>query len=258
MSEEVLLLEDVRKIYHISRPPRTVLDQVSLRVVDGEFVAIMGPSGSGKSTLLHLLGGLEAPDSGRILVSGKDIYAMNDNERSQFRLDHIGFVFQFFNLIPSLTAAENIALPLQLREGRKGVKQIGRTAIRERVGALMDLLNLHGLQGHRPEETSGGEQQRIAIARALAAAPSLLLADEPTGNLDFTSGQEVIALLAKLCREQRQTTVLVTHDARIAANADRVVVLRDGKVVDDVVTQNGNKSAMNVPALVARLRKHDL
>ncbi|MGI8847111.1 MAG: ABC transporter ATP-binding protein [Candidatus Dormibacteria bacterium] len=256
---DVLVLEDVCKAYHISRPPRTVLDRVSLRVRRGEFVALMGPSGSGKSTLLHVLGGLEPPDSGRVLVEGRDLYAMDDGTRSSFRRDHIGVVFQFFNLIPSLTAAENIALPLTLREGGRGRARITRTEIHDRVAVLMDQLNLRGLQGHGPEEVSGGEQQRVAIARALAAAPSLLLADEPTGNLDWSSGHEVMSLLSRLCRSQQQTTVLVTHDARVAVHADRVIVVRDGNIIDEVgVVHGDDETVPDVAPLVARLREHDL
>ena len=227
----------------MSRPPRDAIRGVSLTVEAGEFVAIMGPSGCGKSTLLHMLGGLEPPDHGSVVIQGIDMYALKDEERSAFRRDHIGFVFQFFNLLPTLTAAENVALPLRLRND--GAKQHGqrlsRQVIGERVDAVMDQLNLHGLQGHGPEEISGGEQQRVALARALAASPSLLLADEPTGNLDWTSGHEVMALLTRLCRQERQTAVLVTHDARVAAYADRVLIMRDGEVVDEVALSHGHR-----------------
>ena len=254
-AEPVLVLDDVRKTYHVSRPPRTVLTGVSLSVRRGELVAVMGPSGCGKSTMLHILGGLEPPDSGRVLLEGSDLYEMDDTRRSAFRRDHIGFVFQFFNLLPSLTAAENIALPLRLR----GMQRPGRHATRERVSALMDQLNLRGLQGHGPEEISGGEQQRVAIARALAAAPTLLLADEPTGNLDWQTGHEVIALLDRLCRSQGQTTVLVTHNASVAVHADRVLVMRDGNIIDEVVlTRSSPDVVPDVGFLVDRLRTHDL
>jgi putative ABC transport system ATP-binding protein len=205
------------------------------------------------------MGGLEPPDSGRVLVNGRDLYAMGDTERSAFRRDHIGFVFQFFNLIPSLTAAENVALPLRLR-GDRHAARLDRRAVSQRVGVLMDQLSLHGLQGHGPDEISGGEQQRVALARALAAAPTLLLADEPTGNLDRQSGQEVMEMLSRLCREQSQTTVLVTHNARVAAYANRVLVVADGRVVDDV--QVGAKGAdtdsASFRALVRQLERHDL
>jgi putative ABC transport system ATP-binding protein len=229
----------------------------------GDFIAIMGPSGCGKSTLLHILGGLEPPDEGTVEVQGIDVYTLDDEARSAFRRDHIGFVFQFFNLLPTLTAAENVALPLRLRNEApaKHRQKLSRQAIGDRVSALMEQLDLHGLQGHGPEEISGGEQQRVALARALAASPSLLLADEPTGNLDWTSGHEVMALLTRLCRQQHQTAVLVTHDARVAAYADRVLIMRDGAVVDDVALSHAAQVADALPdpgVLVARLAKLDL
>ncbi len=251
-------MEGLRKAYRISREPREVLAGVSLEVARGEFVAIMGPSGCGKSTLLHVLGGLEPPDAGRVVIDGRDLYALDDERLAAFRRDHIGLVFQFFNLIPSLTAAENVALPLRLRGRVAGSSRFGghtrRRVIRRRVHALMDQLDLHGLQGHGPEEISGGEQQRVALARALAVAPSVLLADEPTGNLDWATAHEVMALLARLCHSEGQTTVVVTHDARTAAWADRVLVMRDGLVVDEV--HLGRREGMAAPdpaPLVARL-----
>jgi putative ABC transport system ATP-binding protein len=256
--------ESLRKTFRISRPPQEVLRGVSLQVRRGEFVALMGPSGCGKSTLLHVLGGLEPPDHGRVLIDGIDLYAMDDEERSAFRRDHIGFVFQFFNLLPTLTAAENVALPLRLRNdswiAHRG-DRLSRRAIMDRVGALMTQLNLHGLQGHGPDEISGGEQQRVAIARALAAAPSLLLADEPTGNLDWVSGHEVMALIAHLCRDEGETTLLVTHDSRVAAYADRVLIMRDGAIVDHVNLERRKASQDSHPdpaPLVKRLAKLNL
>ncbi|MDQ6846895.1 MAG: ABC transporter ATP-binding protein [Candidatus Dormibacteraeota bacterium] len=259
----VVVADELRKTYSISRPPRDVLRGVSLQVTRGEFVALMGPSGCGKSTLLHILGGLEPPDAGAVSVEGRSLYNLDDGALSAFRRDRIGFVFQFFNLLPNLTAAENVALPLRLRNESSRRHRDGRVSnadISDRVALLMDQLNLHGLQGHGPEEISGGEQQRVAIARALAAAPALLLADEPTGNLDWTTGHEVMALLGRLCRSQQQTTVLVTHDARVAAHADRVLVMRDGQIVDEVAltqgTETGAPAAVGV--LVDRLGKLDL
>ena len=241
----VVIADDLRKTYSISRPPREVLRGVSLEVERGEFVALMGPSGCGKSTLLHILGGLEPPDGGSVTIDGRSLYSLDDATLSAFRRDRIGFVFQFFNLLPNLTAAENVALPLRLRnEGSRRHRDGGVSArtISERVSLLMDELNLHGLQGHGPEEISGGEQQRVAIARALAAAPVLLLADEPTGNLDWTTGREVMALLGHLCRSEEQTSVLVTHDARVAAHAGRVMVMRDGEIVDEVRLPRGEET----------------
>jgi putative ABC transport system ATP-binding protein len=254
-SDTVVTVEGLRKAYHISRQPRDVLAGVSLEVDRGEFVAIMGPSGCGKSTLLHCLGGLEPPDQGRVVIDGRDLYALDDERLAVFRRDHIGLVFQFFNLIPSLTAAENVALPLRLRGRPRGSWRRGelnrRRVIRARVHALMEQLDLHGLQGHGPEEISGGEQQRVALARALAVAPSVLLADEPTGNLDWATAHDVMALLARLCRSEGQTTVVVTHDARTAAWADRVLVMRDGVVVDEVPL--GRRDTPDPAPLVARL-----
>ena len=255
----VVVARNLRKTYSISRPPREVLRDVSLEVNRGEFVALMGPSGCGKSTLLHILGGLEPPDSGAVTVEGRMLYDLGDDALSAFRRDRIGFVFQFFNLLPNLTAAENIALPLRLRnEGPRRHRdgRVSRKAINDRVSLLMNQLNLHGLQGHGPEEISGGEQQRVAIARALAAAPALLLADEPTGNLDWTTGHEVMALLGRLCRSEQQTAVLVTHDARVAAHADRVLVMRDGQVIDEVrLDHSGDDERVLVGVLVERLDK---
>jgi putative ABC transport system ATP-binding protein len=259
----IVVASGLHKVYRVSRPPREAIRDVSLTVHAGDFVAIMGPSGCGKSTLLHILGGLEPPDQGTVEVQGIDMYALGDEERSAFRRDHIGVVFQFFNLLPTLTAAENVALPLRLRNEApaRHRQKLSRQAIGDRVNALMDQLNLHGLQGHGPEEISGGEQQRVALARALAASPSLLLADEPTGNLDWTSGHEVMALLTRLCRQEHQTAVLVTHDARVAAYADRVLVMRDGQVVDDVRLSHTGATPDAIPdsgVLVARLAKLDL
>jgi putative ABC transport system ATP-binding protein len=259
----VVVADDLHKTYSISRPPREVLRGVSLEVARGEFVALMGPSGCGKSTLLHILGGLEPPDAGSVTIEGRSLYSLDDTALSAFRRDRLGFVFQFFNLLPNLTAAENVALPLRLRnEGswRSRDGGLSQRNINERVTALMNQLNLHGLQGHGPEEISGGEQQRVAIARALAAAPALVLADEPTGNLDWTTGREVMTLLGRLCRSHQQTVVLVSHDARVAAHADRVLVMRDGQIVDEVPLTQGEEpgAAAAVAVLVKRLSKLDL
>jgi putative ABC transport system ATP-binding protein len=250
-------------VYRVSKPPREAIRDVSLTVESGDFVAIMGPSGCGKSTLLHTLGGLEPPDQGSVTIQGIDVYALADEERSAFRRDHIGVVFQFFNLLPTLTAAENVALPLRLRNEApsRHRQKLSRQVIGDRVNALMDQLNLHGLQGHGPEEISGGEQQRVALARALAASPSLLLADEPTGNLDWTSGHEVMALITRLCRQEHQTALLVTHDARVAAYTDRVLIMRDGEVIDDVALSHAGQAPDAIPdpsILVGRLAKLDL
>ncbi|MGH7687079.1 MAG: ABC transporter ATP-binding protein [Candidatus Dormibacteria bacterium] len=257
---DLIEADGLRKTYRISRPPREVLRGVSLRIRNGEFVAVMGASGSGKSTLLYTLGGLEPPDAGMVRIDGVDLYTLGDTRRSAFRRDRIGFVFQSYNLLPSLTAAENVALPLRLRNEsplQLGGSRISRRTIEDRVRAVMSQLNLRGLQGHGPEQISGGEQQRVAIARALVAAPALLLADEPTGNLDWTSSREVMSLLARLARTDHQTTVVVTHEASVAAFADRVLIMSDGEIVDEVRLEHPTPTDESIPdpaPLVARLR----
>ena len=210
---------------------------VDLQIAQGEMVAIMGASGSGKSTLLHILGGVEVPSSGQVLLEGVDLATLNDDQRTLIRRQRLGFIFQSFNLLPTLTAEENVSLPLELD---------GKPAKLARAKAL-DALKLVGVahrRTHIPSTMSGGEQQRVAIARALASEPALLLADEPTGNLDSTNGKQVLALLKKLVEEQRQTIVMVTHDPHIALQADRVVYVRDGLLDHDVdpskLTSSGN------------------
>ncbi len=240
----LLQAERLRKTYHISTAPHVVIRDVSLRVEPGEFVAIMGPSGCGKSTLLHLMSGLERPDAGRVVLDGVDLTALDEDRRAVFRRERIGFVFQFFNLLPGLTAAENVALPLRIAGSRD--RQLFR-----RVSVLMDNLRLRGLQGHRPEEISGGEQQRVALARALLMDPAVLMADEPTGNLDYATGREVLDLLTAFSREQGQTIILVTHDAKTAAYADRVLCMRDGAVLDEVVL--GRRMEHHAAPLISRL-----
>jgi putative ABC transport system ATP-binding protein len=200
---------------------------IDLRVQYGEFLAVMGPSGSGKSTLLHILGGVETPTSGHVLLEGTDLATLDDDERTLIRRTRIGFIFQSFNLLPAFTAEENVALPLDLS---------GMSAKEARRRAL-DALSLVGIahrRNHVPSALSGGEQQRVAIARALAIRPAILLADEPTGNLDSVNGQQVTTLLRRLVDEEKQTIVMVTHDAGVAAQADRLVRLRDGLIENDV------------------------
>jgi len=198
---------------------------VSLKVPVGQFTAVMGPSGSGKSTLMHMLAGLDRPSNGRVFVGSEDITDMPDKELTKLRRRHIGFVFQSFNLLPMLTAEENILLPLSIA---------GRKPDKAAVSSLIARVGLGERLDHKPSQLSGGQQQRVAIARALASQPTVLFADEPTGNLDSTSGTEVLALLREAVELDRQTTVMVTHDPRAAASADRVLFLADGRIVDDL------------------------
>jgi putative ABC transport system ATP-binding protein len=198
---------------------------VSLDVPRGQFVAVMGPSGSGKSTLMHVLAGLDSPSSGTVTVGGEEITAMTDRQLTRLRRRHIGFVFQSFNLLSTLSAEENILLPLTIA---------GRRPDRGAVDALLERVGLADRRGHRPSELSGGQQQRVAIARALIAAPTILFADEPTGNLDSASGAEVLRMLRQATDVDGQTTLMVTHDPRAAAIADRVLFLADGRIVADL------------------------
>jgi putative ABC transport system ATP-binding protein len=214
------------KVYGEGSTTVHALRGVSLEFPDGEFAAIMGPSGSGKSTLLHLLGALDKPSSGRVIVGGTDLSGLSDKKLTLLRRERMGFVFQFFNLIPTLSAEENILLPA-LIAGEKAGKYSGR------LEELLDLVGLSARRTHRPDELSGGEQQRVAIARALVRNPDIILADEPTGNLDSTTGAGVLDLLKESAGRYDQTILMVTHDPRAAAFADRVVFLSDGRVVDE-------------------------
>lgn len=221
----ILKAEKLTKVYGSGPAAVKALAGVNLSIAPAEFVAIMGPSGCGKSTLLHLLGGLDQPTAGRVLLDGTDLAALDDNALSVLRRQKIGFVFQFFNLIPVLSALENVALPLLLDGAGK---EAPTRAIQwlERVG-------LADRQHSRPDQLSGGQQQRVALARALVAEPALVLADEPTGNLDSRAADDMIALLHKTAGDWGRTVVLVTHDARMAAYADRIVFMKDGTIVDD-------------------------
>jgi putative ABC transport system ATP-binding protein len=222
----VVETEQLTKIYGKGETAVTALDSVNLRIEPGEFVAVMGPSGCGKSTLLHLLGGLDQPTSGRVRMNGVDLAQLNDDDLTELRRRKIGFVFQFFNLIPVLGAGENAALPLIL-DGVKSAEAQARAAEWLRRVGLPDRLN------HRPDQLSGGEQQRVAIARALITEPILILADEPTGNLDTRAGDEIAGVLRQISDQWERTVLIVTHDPRIAAYADRIVFLKDGQVVDE-------------------------
>src|SRR5574338_357377 len=240
----ILEARDLVKSYPVGDGQVTALDGVSLAVERGEFVAIMGSSGSGKSTMLHLLGGLDRPTSGEVVIDGVSISALDDEQATLTRRDKTGFVFQFFSLIPLLSVAENVALPFLIA---------GETLSqhRERVDELLALVGLGDKATHRPDQLSAGEQQRVALARALATEPAILLADEPTGNLDYTTGTEILDLLWDSADRLGQTIVLVTHDARAAAYADRVLVVRDGKIRDQIAL--GRRSDHEARGLITRL-----
>ena len=219
-------LQDVVKHYQQGDAVVRAVAGVSLSVGAGEFVVIMGPSGSGKSTVLHLMGGLDVPDSGEVFVNDRCLSHLSDDEITLLRRRRIGFVFQFFNLLPTLTAAENVGLPLLL-DGKRPRE------VRPRVARLLELVGLGKRADHRPDQLSGGEMQRVAIARALVTEPVVLLADEPTGNLDSASGTEILELIRAMRERFAQAVVMVTHDHRAAAYGDRIVTLRDGKVESD-------------------------
>jgi putative ABC transport system ATP-binding protein len=220
-------LHDVTKVYQQGRRTVHAVRGVSMAVAPGEFVSIMGPSGSGKSTLMHLMGGLDTPSSGKALFCGKDLAAMSDKERSLLRRTRIGFVFQFFNLLPTLTAAENVALPLIL--GGKG-----RGAALREANLSLDRVGMAHRAEHFPEEMSGGEMQRVAIARALVCEPEAILCDEPTGNLDSANSAEILKLLRSLPESGRRAVVMVTHDKGAAAYGDRLVTIKDGLIASEV------------------------
>ena len=223
---ELLRVEHLCKTYGTGENQVKALDDVSFSVNRGEFVAIIGPSGSGKSTLLHLLGGVDKPTSGKVYVDGCDVYAQNEEKLAIFRRRQVGLIYQFYNLIPVLDVVENMTLPVQL-DGQK-VNQ-------KRLGELLDTLGLRGRERHLPNQLSGGQQQRVSIGRALMNAPAVVLADEPTGNLDSKNSQEIVELLRLSNRTYHQTLVVITHDEQLALQADRVIAIEDGKIVRDEV-----------------------
>jgi putative ABC transport system ATP-binding protein len=220
---KILQVQNIKKSYHMGRVVVPALRGVSFDVEEGEFLTVLGPSGSGKSTLLHLIGCLDRPDEGEILFEGRNVLILNDDELAELRLKRIGFVFQFFNLLPRLTALENVKIPLALAG-------ISDKEADERARKLLELVGLGKRLNHRPSELSGGEQQRVAIARALINNPKLVLADEPTGNLDTKSGWEIVNLMRKLNEDIGQTFIVVTHDPQIAEAADRIIYLKDGLI----------------------------
>jgi putative ABC transport system ATP-binding protein len=224
---EVTKVENVTRVFKIGKVETQALRGISLSIEDGEFTALVGPSGSGKTTLLQLIGCLDQPTSGQVFVKGQDVSRLNRNQRADMRRGTIGFVFQFFALIPTLTAYENVEMPLLL--GKHTPKER-----RERVMQLLEAVDLADRAKHRPDQLSGGEQQRVAVARALAPSPALILADEPTANLDTTNGEQVMDIMTRLNQETGVTFVFATHDPRVIKYARRVVTLRDG-----VVAENG-------------------
>lgn len=223
---EILRVENLSKVYGSGEQVVRALDNVSFSIKKGEFVAIIGPSGSGKSTLLHILGGVDHPSSGKVWMDGKDIFAQNEEQLAIFRRRQVGLIYQFYNLIPVLNVMENITLPVLL-DGRK----VNQTRLNE----LIHLLGLEGRQHHLPNQLSGGQQQRVSIGRGLMNEPVIMLADEPTGNLDSKNSQEIMELLKKSNKQFNQTLVVITHDEDIALQADRIIKIEDGKITRDEV-----------------------
>ena len=242
----ILEAHDLTKVYDLGGTSVEALRGVSLSVGAGEFVALMGPSGSGKSTLLQLLGGLDRPSSGTVVFEGRDLAKLSDGQASKLRRDRTGFIFQAFNLIPLLNVRENVGLPFTIAGANPN-----RGELKERVRQAIELVELTGKERHRPDQLSTGEQQRVAVARALVTRPSILLADEPTGNLDYTTGGELLHALWKSCDADGQTIVLVTHDARAAAYADRVLVIGEGRISDEIVL--GRRLDHSAAPLISRL-----
>lgn len=221
---EILKIENLTKVYGSGENAVTALDHISFSVEQGEFISIIGPSGSGKSTLLHILGGVDKPTSGRVLMNGEDVYARNEEQLAIFRRREVGLIYQFYNLIPVLNVKENITLPALMD---------GRQVNEERLRELIHILNLEGREGHLPNQLSGGQQQRVSIGRALMNAPAVVLADEPTGNLDSKNSQEIVELLKMSNQRYHQTLIMITHDENIALQAERIITIADGKVVRD-------------------------
>jgi putative ABC transport system ATP-binding protein len=230
----VIRTEDLTRVYRDHSVPVTAVDHVTLAIEPGEFTTIVGPSGSGKTTLLNLIGGLDQPTSGHIEVSGEDLTAMSAARRVGFRLHHIGFVFQSFNLIPVLSAQENVEFIMLLQRRPRAERE-------RRARELLEGVGLGELRQRRPNELSGGQQQRVAVARALASLPSFVLADEPTANLDSAAAEALLGIMEHLNHEQRMTFVFSTHDARVVARAHRVITLRDGRVVADEARAAGGR-----------------
>lgn len=228
MGKTIIDAHNISKVYNQEKIPVYALQDVHLHIEEGEFTAVVGPSGSGKSTLLNVIGGLDAPTTGQVILDGTDITALSENELIDFRLNNIGFVFQAFNLVPVLTAKENVSFVMLLQ--RKSKEEINRRAIE-----LLVEVGLNDKMGSRPRELSGGQQQRVAVARALASRPKIILADEPTANLDSVTASNLLDLMLKLNKEENMTFVFSTHDQRVIDKARRVVTLVDGKIVSDTM-----------------------
>lgn len=220
----ILEVKNLTKVYGTGDAQIRALDDVSLTIAEGEFVAIVGSSGSGKSTLLHLMGGVDRPTSGQVLLNNVDVYARNDEQLAILRRREVGLVYQFYNLVPILNVVENMTLPVALD---------GRAVNKERLEDMLERLNLKGRETHLPSQLSGGQQQRVAIGRALMNAPAVVLADEPTGNLDTKNSMEIMELLRASNRDFGQTLVIITHDEEIALSADRIIAIEDGRIVRD-------------------------
>jgi putative ABC transport system ATP-binding protein len=242
----ILEAHDLTKTYPLGQTTVDALRGVSLAVRAGEFVALMGPSGSGKSTLLQVLGGLDQPSTGTVVLEGETISTLSDDRATRLRRDRTGFVFQSFNLIPLLDVTENVALPFTIAG-----EDPTRGELAERVRDAIALVDLDGKEHHKPDQLSAGEQQRVAIARAIVTRPALLFADEPTGNLDYTTGTGILDALWRSCVERGQTVVLVTHDSKAAAYADRVLVVGDGRIRETI--ELGRRPSHDAAPLIARL-----
>ena len=222
---EILRVDNLRRVYGKGTTKVVAIDNISFKVDKGEFVAIVGASGSGKSTLLHLIGGVDRPTSGKVFIDGKDIYKFKDDELAIFRRRQVGLIYQFYNLIPILNVEENITLPLKLDNREVNEKKFDET---------IKLLGLDNRRKHLPNELSGGQQQRTSIGRAMITSPAIILADEPTGNLDSKSSDEIVSLLKKSNRDYKQTIIMITHNMEIAKIADRIIRIEDGKIVEEV------------------------
>jgi putative ABC transport system ATP-binding protein len=244
----ILVTEALTKHYKMGKVTVEALRGVDMSVEKGEFVAIMGPSGSGKSTLLHLMGGLDTPTSGEVFLGGRALSKLSDDEITRIRRLKVGFIFQFYNLIPTFDAAENIALPM-LIDGKP------LRSYRNWLGELLEMVGLTDRADHKPDQLSGGQQQRVAIARAFINRPEIVLADEPTGNLDTQSGASILKLLQHTCNELGATIVMVTHDPRAASYAQKIIFLRDGEIVKTLLGGDGDATLLNIMAEMTALEK---